>query len=137
MNSLLGMPTGENFAESYANAVLDEDSREAIGNSSKEILTPFLNNLIERDGQEDEIGQYLSALVNKTRLFLTEQGYLGTAPSSVQMGDCVVLSPHSRLPVVLRKRGSFYQNIGPCFILGLMDGEGLTNERECQTLVIA
>jgi hypothetical protein len=85
---------------------------------------------IERDGEEDEIGQYLSALVNKTRLFLTEQGYLGTAPSSVQMGDCVVLSPHSRLPVVLRKRGSFYQNIGPCFILGLMDGEGLTNSSD-------
>lgn len=137
LNSLLGLPTGKNFANSYANAVLDEDSHVTIGNSYEEILTPFLNDLIQRDGEEDEIGEFLSAQVDKTRLFLTKQGYLGTAPSSVQMGDCVVLSPHSRLPVVLRKRGSIYQNIGPCFILGLMDGEGLTNEGECQTLVIA
>jgi len=60
-----------------------------------------------RDTEEDEIGEYLSALVNNTRLFLTKQGYLGFAPSSAQMGDCLVLSPHSRLPIVLRNQGSF------------------------------
>jgi hypothetical protein len=134
--SLLGMPIGEDFVQSYSKAVLDEDSHEGIGNTFKEVVTPFLKTLVERNGEEDEVGQHLSALTYKTRLFMTEQGYLGTAPSSIGIGDCVVVSPYSRLPLVVRKHGSAYQNIGPCFVLGMMDGEVLSDERECETIVI-
>jgi hypothetical protein len=136
LTSLLGIPTDQNFAQSYASTVLDEESHQIAGSTFQEIIAPFIIDLVARDGDEDDVGRHLSTLVSETRLFLTEQGYVGNAPSDVKLGDCVVVSPYSRLPLLLRKRGATYQNIGPCFVLGMMDGEMLTSENECTNVVI-
>ncbi|KAH0556412.1 hypothetical protein GP486_005667 [Trichoglossum hirsutum] len=56
-------------------------------------------------------------------VFQTASGYLGFGPWGICQDDLVCVLQESSLPVVLRKVGSHYVHIGPCFVLGLMDGE--------------
>ena len=59
------------------------------------------------------------------RLFQTEDGYLGIGPRTMRPGDSISVLFGCRNPVVLRATGSYHHNIGPCFILGLMEGEAI------------
>lgn len=57
--------------------------------------------------------------------FWTSEGYLGWGPPGMSGGDasCVIIG--CDVPVVLRRVGDHYIHIGPCWVLGLMNGEAL------------
>ena len=57
------------------------------------------------------------------RLFHTSNGYLGVAPRNLLPGDLVCALQNCSFPVLLRKQESHYVHVGPCFVLGLMNGE--------------
>jgi hypothetical protein len=57
------------------------------------------------------------------RLFHTSSGYLGLAPRNLLPGDLICAVQNFSLPMLLRKQESHYVHVGPCFVLGLMNGE--------------
>jgi hypothetical protein len=57
--------------------------------------------------------------------FMTDNGFMGLTSSEIQAGDCVYILPSCPLPMILRADGDSCQVVGECFVLGLMDGEGL------------
>jgi hypothetical protein len=59
----------------------------------------------------------------EARHFYTKKGWLGYGPKVLEDGDLICVFPSYRLPTALRKVGDYYQLIGTCFVLGLMDGE--------------
>ncbi|KAK3496050.1 hypothetical protein B0T13DRAFT_276689 [Neurospora crassa] len=67
------------------------------------------------------------------RLYLTEQGYMGMGPSSMQPGDMVVVFPGARIPFVLRPTGedNTFTYVGDVYCDGIMDGE-ITLRKERQ-----
>jgi hypothetical protein len=67
-------------------------------------------------------GHILSNLIRHS-FFQTASGYLGLGPRGMLEGDLVCVLRESSVPVVLRRLDSHYLHLGPCFILGLMDGE--------------
>lgn len=56
-------------------------------------------------------------------LFITQMGYVGTAPELAQVGDIVVLFAGMKVPHVVRKKGDSYAYVGPAYVHGIMDGE--------------
>ncbi|RMJ12428.1 hypothetical protein CDV36_007916 [Fusarium kuroshium] len=54
--------------------------------------------------------------------FVANNGYLGTV-TAAQTGDLVVVLADCKAPVLLRRKGSHYEHVGPCFVIGLMEGE--------------
>jgi hypothetical protein len=66
--------------------------------------------------------QVMWLLVGKV-LFITQTGYMGTAPEMTQVDDIVVLFAGMKVPHVLRKKGNSYGYVGPAYVHGLMDGE--------------
>jgi hypothetical protein len=59
-------------------------------------------------------------------LFTTEKGYIGLSPSRIQARDKICIFPGCPLPLALREDGAAcFQLVGECFVLGIMDGEGL------------
>ncbi|KAH7161856.1 heterokaryon incompatibility protein-domain-containing protein [Dactylonectria macrodidyma] len=58
--------------------------------------------------------------------FTTENGYMGLASSNIQSGDGIYVIPSCPLPMILRRDGDCLHVVGECFVLGLMDGEGLS-----------
>jgi hypothetical protein len=57
------------------------------------------------------------------RLFQTPNGYLGVGPRYLLTGDLICAVQNCSFPVLLRKQGLHYVHVGPCFVLGLMNGE--------------
>lgn len=55
----------------------------------------------------------------------TEQSYMGLAPELTQIGNEVYVLPGLNVPFVMRCHKSYYEMVGPCFILGYMDGEAM------------
>ncbi|KAI2468656.1 HET-domain-containing protein [Annulohypoxylon bovei var. microspora] len=58
-------------------------------------------------------------------LFWTAHDYLGLGDMSIRSGDIVVVLYGLSIPVVLRRTALFWRIIGPCFVVGMMDGEAL------------
>lgn len=57
--------------------------------------------------------------------FWTSDGYLGWGPPGMADGDVVCVIMGCNVPVVLRSVGDHYIHVGPCWVLGLMNGEAL------------
>jgi hypothetical protein len=69
-----------------------------------------------------------SALITSVRcrrIFSTEDGYIGLAPSTALKGDLVCVLLGCSVPVVLREEGDHYIFIGECYTHGIMDGEAI------------
>ena len=79
------------------------------------------------------------------RLCVTDEGWLGMAPSRAQKGDLVVVLLGCSVPVVLRRRHSdgngkgkgkgkegegALEFVGECYLHGFMNGEALEGVRE-------
>jgi hypothetical protein len=62
--------------------------------------------------------------------FTTESGYLGWGPPGMLSGDIVCVLYGCEMPVVLRMVDDHYLHIGPCYVLGLMNGELAEAARE-------
>ncbi|RFU33592.1 hypothetical protein B7463_g2767, partial [Scytalidium lignicola] len=77
----------------------------------------------------------LEFLYNSWRIFETRGGNLGLAPKGVVIGDTVCVLKGSSVPILLRRVGANYANVGPCFVLGIMNGE-LSGEIERGKFII-
>ena len=57
-------------------------------------------------------------------LFISEEGYVGLAPTSARKGDEVWIVRGSKIPLLLRKQSErTYRFVGEIYIHGLMNGE--------------
>ncbi|KPM45840.1 hypothetical protein AK830_g688 [Neonectria ditissima] len=67
------------------------------------------------------------------RLYLTENGYVGTGPDDTQEGDRVVVLFGATVPLLLREHttaseGDAWSYVGEAYCEGIMDGEALGGE---------
>ncbi|CAG8978284.1 hypothetical protein HYALB_00010282 [Hymenoscyphus albidus] len=56
-------------------------------------------------------------------MFALNKGYFGVGPLGTQPGDTVCVLWGCDVPVVIRRLEDHYVLVGPCFVLGFMDGE--------------
>jgi hypothetical protein len=74
---------------------------------------------------------YLGELMSDRRseiFFQTAEGYIGASPADVQDGDIISVLVGTSVPIVLRPvvdHLDAYQVVGPCFLQGVMLGQGL------------
>ncbi|KAL4783601.1 heterokaryon incompatibility protein-domain-containing protein [Aspergillus varians] len=66
-----------------------------------------------------------SETVRTHRLFQTIDGYIGLAPVSLVIDDVLCVLDGFIYPVILREGKECHYFVGPCFVLGLMEGETL------------
>jgi hypothetical protein len=95
-----------------------------LGNPATQNKTqwPPLPKLIEKaDEMQLELG--LHSYTRYVRIFHTVKGYLGAGPPGILDGDCICVLAGCRIPVVLRRVDTHYCLVGPCLVIGLMDGE--------------
>jgi len=96
---------------------------------------PALSSELEQRAQlEDEMYPFLATMLHhqaERRTCITGKGYFGTVPSEAQEGDLIAIFFGLRIPFVLRTlAGGTYKLIGPCYMHGIMDGEGLRSNDE-------
>lgn len=72
----------------------------------------------------------------RKRLMVTEQGFVGMAPSQAKRGDVVCVLYGCRVPVLLRSCGDNYKFVGECYVDGFMNGEIFDRGLESQDLVL-
>jgi hypothetical protein len=85
--------------------------------------------------QEDFIAAIEASLQFRT-LFVTQTGYIGLGPTTMEPNDVVCVVLGCSVPVVLRMEApNRHVLIGECYMHGIMNGEGLGPgwEREVQT----
>jgi hypothetical protein len=58
--------------------------------------------------------------------FMTKNGYMGLTSSNIRIEDSIHVIPGCPLPMILRKHQECFHVVGECFVLGFMDGEGLS-----------
>ena len=122
--SQLGMRTGEHFAASFKDVVLgefDDGANHIFGKTDIEVLNPTLR---PRPGVFNWIGMNI-----RQKFFLTENGFVGIGPPVTSPGDSICILHSCRLPVLLRRDESHRLHVGTCFVLGLMDGEGMVDSK--------
>ena len=74
---------------------------------------------------------YLGALKSDRRseiFFQTAEGYIGASPADVRDGDIISVLVGASVPIALRPVADHldaYQVVGPCFLQGMMFGQGL------------
>ncbi|OCL13103.1 hypothetical protein AOQ84DRAFT_385641 [Glonium stellatum] len=69
------------------------------------------------------ISSHLQKIAKSTFCFHTSDGDVGIGPPQVRVGDQICVLGKCTFPVVLRPVGGHYRYIGPCFIVGLTEGE--------------
>jgi hypothetical protein len=65
----------------------------------------------------------------RRQLFVTSEGNMGLGPLSMRADDLVVVLRGGDVLFVLRKKGEFYQLIGPAYMHGMMDGEAVETSK--------
>ncbi|KAI1409248.1 heterokaryon incompatibility protein-domain-containing protein [Hypoxylon sp. FL1857] len=70
----------------------------------------------------ESLGQ-LVVLCRGKALFQTEDGYIGIGPGGLREGDQPCILDRAFLPILLRKDGENYLNVGACYIYGVSNGE--------------
>ncbi|XXG99817.1 hypothetical protein Hte_006158 [Hypoxylon texense] len=56
-------------------------------------------------------------------IFQTEDGYVGLGPVGLEEGDQACILDRVSLPMLLRKDGNGYRNVGVCYVYGVSDNE--------------
>lgn len=84
----------------------------------------------------DHMLSFLTPLITFQKLFITNKGYIGIGPTTVQPGNKVYILTGGRMPLVLQnlegfeieaKHGAMAVLVGPAYIHGIMDGEAATD----------
>jgi hypothetical protein len=71
------------------------------------------------------------------RFLMTEDGYMGLAPSEAEVDDEICLLFGGEVPYVVRRVDQHHRFIGDCYVHGIMDGEAMEDESKptvCYTL---
>lgn len=75
--------------------------------------------------------------VRGRRLFSTKMNYFGLGPSDMKVGDVVVVLYGGRFPFILRPRVNHkYNLVGHAYVLGIMDGEAMSDNKATRTFQI-
>jgi hypothetical protein len=75
---------------------------------------------------------HLEVMINR-RLFITASGHLGFGPASMLLSDVVVVLFGGNVPLVLRLvEDARWRFVGECYVHGIMKGEALLGEGECE-----
>ncbi|KAL1621375.1 hypothetical protein SLS56_009208 [Neofusicoccum ribis] len=61
------------------------------------------------------------------KFFLSRSGYIGLAPLRAEKRDEICILFGAKTPMAIRDKGEFYEFIGECLILGVMQGELMKN----------
>jgi hypothetical protein len=69
------------------------------------------------------ISSHVENIVKSTFCFRTADGDIGLGPPQVRVGDKICVLSKCSFPVILRQIGNIYRYVGPCFMVGLMEGE--------------
>ncbi|KAL7919416.1 heterokaryon incompatibility domain-containing protein [Trichoderma austrokoningii] len=88
------------------------------------------------DGLPSRLNDTTGPREMRKRLMVTEQGFVGMAPSQAKRGDVVCVLYGCRVPVLLRCEGDVYRFVGECYIDGFMNGEIFERDLESTTLVL-
>ncbi|CAM1507511.1 Fc.00g071520.m01.CDS01 [Cosmosporella sp. VM-42] len=133
--------TGDSMESAFAHTICMNRTRDrfpynAFGSSAEWIEAVRKMVALTADSQGDHIYSLkeTSNTIQKVRgrrFFTTEDGHIGTAPSSIQKEDIVCLLLGAYAPIVLRQTslGSF-KVIGECYVHGLEDAIGLLGPLE-------
>ena len=112
----LGTPSGKHVTE-FLKEVLPGvaiDNRSALLKAMLELINAFY----------PRVAAQINTYLQNYGLFHTLGGYLGMGPGGVREGDVVCVLQNCGFPIILRKeKDSHYVHVGPCFIVGFMDGE--------------
>lgn len=120
--SELGLALGEDFGARFQKTILGdtEDGGNMFeGKYGKELIRPDISlqyALVQNFARVDFL-----------KFFYTKDSYLGIGSPFMLPGDFVCILPGCELPIVLRREKSYYIHLGTCFVLGLMDGEGMVD----------
>jgi hypothetical protein len=113
----------------------DEDSEHTLSEDDVQLLQTLLSEfLVDTDycvpesaasATNDRIAVlgHVSNYSDDCGVFCTLDGYLGMSSSKVQNGDKVCFLNSCPFPVVLREYDSHCVHVGPCIVVGLMNGE--------------
>lgn len=121
------------YAESFMK--YSERTVESRNLGLSEILEPFLGSTSASVNWPEEhnnkrgfentmafLAEAASCLKGRT-MFALNKGYFGVGPLGTQPGDMVCVLWGCDVPVVVRRLEDHYVLVGPCFVLGFMDGE--------------
>lgn len=118
----LCIPLGQDFSRAWKEEIFK-------GYSAEDHMTDWENAAAAMEWTWENVREDVEAVRRYTRAYLgaplkfvTNNGYLGTV-TAAQAGDLVVVLAGCNAPVILRRKGSHYEHVGPCFVVGLMKGE--------------
>jgi hypothetical protein len=75
----------------------------------------------------DWTGEVLRMSINR-RFFVTQKGFMGTGPTSLQKVDAIGILCGGVAPFALRRKLREYEVIGPCYVHGIMTGEAIPDD---------
>lgn len=59
-------------------------------------------------------------------IFKTVQSQIGIGPRSMDRGDFVPIVKGCRVPLILRRHGSYFKLVGSAYVSGMMQGEAVS-----------
>jgi hypothetical protein len=107
---------------------------DTTGMNEDEIATAFQESLDSRQAlqaERDSGSQAMAISIHRAEMgshpaFMTSiDSLLGWGPLGARKGDFVCVLYGCQMPVLLRRVDDHYIHIGPCWVLGLMDGEAM------------
>jgi hypothetical protein len=99
---------------------------EAIGDRIPEEIRTFYAIMPEESGKFHTSAYTCS---RERSLFITDKGFMGSAPGFVQAGDEVALFSGVKLPLLVRKSGDGYLLVAHSYVHRAMQGEFWSEER--------
>ncbi|KAI8717132.1 HET domain-containing protein [Fusarium sp. LHS14.1] len=118
----LGIPIGKEFSRAWKEEIFKGYIAE-INVPDCENAAAAMESTWENAKECISVMRQLTKLILRPYVkFVTNNGYLGIS-NATQAGDMVVVLADCKAPVLLRRRGSHYEHVGPCFVMGLLDGE--------------
>ena len=90
------------------------------------------------DWYEQKAMFYRNALkFHKYRPYVTLHGHPGLGQASIQVEDKVVIFQGCSVPFTIRRsEDGNHHLMGPCYALGIMDGEAMENSQDFQEIVL-
>ncbi|KAF4452935.1 HET-domain-containing protein [Fusarium austroafricanum] len=133
---------GEKGIPDYALGFLKLIGQENPSMNTHELLDLYFGSVFKEPEVDLHRGRhnaksYAIAEAQTTRgrnFFMTNNGYMGLTSSNLRVSDGIYVIPGCPLPMILRKHQPYFHVVGECFVLGLMDGEGLSIGGERQQL---
>jgi hypothetical protein len=73
----------------------------------------------------------------KRRPFMSEQGYVGLAPSHAEPGDVIIIIYGAIVPFIVRRLSNGQsQFVGEAYVHGIMDGEYIEKNPSNETFIL-